>query len=105
MTRTSGDPVSTRIDGRFLESVPLMLNLVTDLGEMDLTFSSSGPLDGYDGWNPHATLLTIALGIDVRVVSLDDIIASKQVADRPKDHRTLPYLESLRDQLQRIGPI
>ena len=28
-----------------------------------------------------------------------DIIASKVAANRPKDQRALPYLESLRDQL------
>lgn len=28
-----------------------------------------------------------------------DIIASKSAANRPKDQRSLPYLESLRDQL------
>ena len=28
-----------------------------------------------------------------------DIIASKRAANRPKDQRSLPYLESLRDQL------
>jgi hypothetical protein len=33
------------------------------------------------------------------VADLDDIIASKTAANRPKDQRSLPYLESLRDQL------
>ena len=100
MIRTSGDPLSTRIDGPFLVNMPSMLNLVTDLGEIDLTFSPSGPLNGYDEWNAHAVVLTIAPGVSVRVASLDDIIASKQAADRPKDHRALPYLESLCDLLQ-----
>ncbi len=99
MIRTSGDPVFTLIDGPFLANMPLLLNLVTDLGEMDLTFSPSGPLDGYDGWNAHAIVLTIAPGIDVRVASLEDIIASKRAANRPKDQQSIPYLESLRDQL------
>ncbi|MHB1130563.1 MAG: DUF6036 family nucleotidyltransferase [Ilumatobacteraceae bacterium] len=99
MIRTSGDPVSTLIDGPFLANMPLLLNLVTDLGEMDLAFSPSGPLDGYDGWNAHAVVLTIAPGIDVRVAALEDIIASKRAANRPKDQQSLPYLESLRDQL------
>ena len=99
MIRTSGDPVFTLIDGPFLANMPLLLNLVTDLGEMDLTFSPSGPLDGYDGWNAHAIVLNIAPGIDVRVASLEDIIASKRAANRPKDQQSIPYLESLRDQL------
>lgn len=97
MIRTSGDPVSTPIDGPFLANMPLMLNLVTDMGDMNLAFSPSGPLDGYDGWNAHAEVLTIAPGIDVRVASLDDIIASKRAANRPKDIAALPLLESLRE--------
>jgi hypothetical protein len=99
MIRTSSDPVPTLIDGPFLANMPLLLNLVTDLGEMDLAFSPSGPLDGYDGWNVHAVVLSIAPGINVRVASLEDIIASKRAANRPKDQQSLPYLESLREQL------
>ena len=38
------DPVPARLDGPFLASMPLMLNLVTDFGEMDLTFTPSGGL-------------------------------------------------------------
>ena len=38
-------------------------------------------------------------GLIVTVANLDDIIASKTAANRPKDQRLLPYLESLRDQL------
>jgi len=37
----------------------------------------------------------------VVVASLDDVIDSKQAANRPKDLRALPYLESLRDELRR----
>ena len=35
---------------------------------------------------------------DVYVGSLDDVIASKRAANRPKDQCDLPYLEFLRDQ-------
>ena len=42
MIRISGDPVPTKIDGAFLANIPQMLNLVTDFGEMDLTFSPAG---------------------------------------------------------------
>jgi hypothetical protein len=34
------------------------------------------------------------------VAALDDIIDSKRAANRLKDQRALPYLESLRDQLR-----
>ena len=40
--RIAGDPVPTKIDGAFLANMPHMLNLVTDFGEMDLTFSPAG---------------------------------------------------------------
>lgn len=33
----------------------------------------------------------------IRVASLDDIIDSKRAANRDKDIRALPYLESLRE--------
>jgi hypothetical protein len=35
------------------------------------------------------------------VASLDDVIDSKQAANRAKDQAALPYLESLRDELRR----
>jgi hypothetical protein len=102
MIRTSGDPVRTVLDGPFLANLPLMLNLVTDHGELDLTFVPSGPLTGFDDWNANAVVLDIADGLSVAVASLDDIIASKTAANRPKDQRALPYLESLRDQLGQV---
>ena len=79
--------------------MPLMVNLVTELGELDLTFSPSGELDGFDGWNAHTVIVEIAEGLTVAVAALDDVIASKRAANRPKDQMALPYLESLRDQL------
>jgi hypothetical protein len=45
---------------------------------------------------------TLRDGLVVVVADLDDIIASKVAANRPKDHRTLPYLESLREQLGEV---
>jgi hypothetical protein len=37
-------------------------------------------------------------GILVLVAALDDVIASKEWADRPKDRSALPELRALRDQ-------
>ncbi len=102
MIRTSSDPVPARFDGPLLANMPLMLNLVTDYGELDLTFLPSGGLGGFVEWHANAISTEIAEGLVVHVASLDDIIASKRAADRPKDQRALPYLESLRDQLGQV---
>ncbi len=99
MIRTDSEPVPARLDGPFLANMPLMLNLVTDLGEVDLTFAPSGGLGGFPEWDAHAIVVEISSGLPVHVASLDDVIDSKRAANRPKDQRSLPYLESLRDQL------
>lgn len=97
--RTDGDPVPAPLDGPFLANMPLMLNLVTDFGEMDLTFAPAGRAGGYDGWRRGATTEEVSDGLSVVVASLDDVIDSKRAANRPKDQMALPYLESLRDVL------
>ncbi|MEO7556643.1 MAG: hypothetical protein ABIV94_08585 [Acidimicrobiales bacterium] len=43
---------------------------------------------------PRAVEVTI-YGIEVRVAALEDIIASKEWADRPKDHVALPELRDI----------
>ena len=100
MIRTSDEPVPAPLDGALLGSVPFILNLVSDFGDIDLTFAPAGGPDGFAGWRSHALRLEIADGVSVYVGSLDDVIASKRAANRPKDQRDLPYLESLRDQLE-----
>ena len=99
--RISGDPVPTKIDGAFLANMPHMLNLVTDFGEIDLTFSPAGSAGDFEGWKKGATLEVIDDGLTVLVASLDDIIDSKRSANRPKDQMALPYLESLRDEIRK----
>ena len=101
MIRITGDPVPTKIDGGFLANMPNMLNLVTDFGEMDLTFSPAGSTGDFEGWKKSATLEVIDDELTVLVASLDDIIDSKRAANRPKDQMALPYLESLRDEIRR----
>ena len=97
--RTEGGAVSVKLDGGFLAAMPVMLNLTSRHGDIDIIFQPAGPLHGYDEWNHHATEVTIGNGIVIRIATLNDIIDSKRAAGRTKDIAALPYLESLRDEL------
>jgi hypothetical protein len=77
-----------------------MLNLVTMYGDLDLTFDPAGPKTGFNEWDADAISLDIGDGLTVRVAALADIIDSKKSANRLKDQRALPYLESLQEQLR-----
>lgn len=99
--RTEAGPVDAPMDAGFLQAMPLMLNLVTDFGDVDLTFEPAGPRVGFAAWNEEASDMMISDGIVIRVASLQSVIDSKRAADRPKDHRALPYLESLLDEVRR----
>jgi hypothetical protein len=101
--RTSAEPVATNLDAGFIANMPHMLNLVTRYGDMDLVFTPAGPLTGFDEWSKQARAALLRTGLVVTVASLDDVIASKQAANRPKDQRSLPYLESLRDEIERAA--
>ena len=98
--RTSDGPVPTRIDAGSIKNMPNMLNLVTDMGDLDLVFNHAGNLKSYDQWNERAEFAELEPGLVIAVASLDDIIASKTAANRIKNQRSLPYLESLRDELR-----
>ena len=97
--RTGDEPNETRIDAAFILNMPHMLNLVTRCGDIDLVFTPAGTLKNYEQWLERSRRAQLREGLIVSVADLDDIIASKTAANRPKDQRSLPYLESLRDQL------
>lgn len=101
MIRTQGDPVPAPLDGPFLASTSVILNLVTDHGDIDLAFTPAGQAGGFDGWRRHASAQEVSDGLTVLVGSLDDVIDSKRAANCLSDQRDLPYLESLRDELGR----
>lgn len=68
-------------------------NLVTEHGDLDLSFEPAGTT-GYADLVEDAVHIEV-LGIPVVIASLRDIIRSKEAANRPKDHLSLPILRRL----------
>ena len=76
-----------------------MLNLTTKFGDFDLSLRPAG-FSSYDDLAADAAAFDLG-GLVVKVASLDDIIASKEAADRAKDRAALPQLYALRDEIAR----
>lgn len=71
---------------------------MTDAGPIDLLTDipdRSGKRLRYDDLNGRAE--NVDAPVAIRVAGLNDIIASKEWANRPKDHEALPELYALRD--------
>lgn len=96
----SDDGVPSLRDAAFLANVHV-LTLATPFGDLDLSFVPSGTR-GYEDLVAGAAPLTVG-GIPISVASIDDVIRSKEAANRPKDQRTLPVLRQLRDELRKRG--
>lgn len=79
-------------DATFLANLNLV-NLVTRFGDLDLSFTPSGT-GGYSDLIARAVRLPLQ-GSTVAVAALEDVIRSKEAANRPKDLRTLPLLRQL----------
>jgi iron-sulfur cluster repair di-iron protein len=77
-------------DATFLAGVDL-LNLVTRFGDLDLAFTPSGT-GGYADLSARAVEMPLE-GMAVPVAALEDVIRSKEAANRPKDQRALPLLK------------
>lgn len=98
--RTDRDPEGFAFDcsAAFLSDVELV-NLTTVAGDLDIAFHPAG-VGGYE--QLIAAAVEVEVGdIVVLVASLDDIIHSKETADRPKDRAVLPVLRALRDEIGR----
>lgn len=85
-------------DARSLAAMSIW-NLVTDAGDLDLSFIPSGT-QGFADLRRDAVAIEI-LGSPTNVASLADIIRSKEAAGRPKDIAALPMLRRLFDEIQR----
>jgi predicted nucleotidyltransferase len=68
-------------------------NLQTPFGDLDISFVPTGT-EGFQQLDRGAIDLDID-GIVVRMASLEDIVRSKQAANRDKDRRHLPVLREL----------
>jgi hypothetical protein len=68
-------------------------NLTTDFGDLDISLRPSGT-DGFADLTRSAVTVR-AFGVAIRIAALEDIIRSKQVADRDKDRLTLPTLREI----------
>lgn len=76
--------------------------LRTDAGDLDVLIhmeDGSGERHGFDHYRPRATQLRVGSST-VLVAALQDVIASKEHADRDKDRLVLPKLRAL---LERDG--
>jgi hypothetical protein len=101
--RTANEPggVEFPCNGGFLAAIATMLTLTTDAGDIDVALAPAGFAEGYEALAPRASEIDFGDGAVVLVAALDDIIASKRAADRPKDRAALPYLEALADEIAR----
>jgi hypothetical protein len=87
-------------DATFLNNVEL-LNLMTRAGDLDLAFAPAGGA-GYEDLARRARSVRIR-NVTISVASLEDVIHSKEAANRPKDQRSLPVLRQLLEELRRRG--
>ncbi len=97
-TESEADGLAFACDAVFLSRIDTALNLVTDFGFFDLAVRPAAFRGGYPELLPHAVEYDLD-GFRVKVASLADIIASKEVANRPKDRATLPVLKALEDEI------
>ena len=74
----------------------------TTLGRIDCVFSPDGIPGGYRQLMKRAVTLE-AFGIQFHAAHIDDIIASKRAANRPKDQAAIPNLEALAERRAERG--
>lgn len=97
-TRAEPEGVAFHCDEHFLEKMQ-MLNLVTEHGDFDLSFRPAAFPNGFEDLIERSQPFDVG-GFVVRVAALDDIIRSKETANRDKDRAALPQLYALRDELE-----
>ena len=68
-------------------------NLVTAAGRLDLAFRPSGT-EGYEDLARDAVHFEV-FGVEIEAASLEDIIRSKEAADRPQDRQDVVLLREM----------
>lgn len=102
LTDAESQQLPVRIDGKSLGRMEIS-TWTTDAGWFDVLTdmpNRGGEHLRYEQLAPRA--LTVELGgVTVRLAALEDVISSKEWADRPKDHDALPELHAMYDRLAR----
>lgn len=98
--RTPGVPggLAFACDAIFLSRIEAALNLTTRFGDLDLSIVPSGT-GGFEDLRQQAVTISL-MGHPVAVASLEDVIRSKEAANRPKDQAALPTLRLLLRRLK-----
>lgn len=85
-------------DAAFLGQMK-MVNLVTRFGDVDLSFEPSGT-GGYEDLAARAIRIELRDGVSASIAALEDIIRSKEAANREKDRLALPTLRLLLEAIR-----
>jgi hypothetical protein len=96
-------PVPIPFDGGLLGSSDIW-NLTTRYGKLDLVLTPGGFEHGFDDLSPGATREQIGERLQVLVATVDQLIASKEAADRAKDRAALVELRRMRAEERRREP-
>jgi hypothetical protein len=98
--RAEGAPygISVSIDASFLESLQ-MVNFTTRYGDFDVSFSPAGTT-GFEDLSSDAIEFDLD-GLVVPVACLEDVIRSKEAANRQKDRDQLPSLRALLGEIDK----
>jgi hypothetical protein len=101
--RTEGEPEGLAFDcsAAFFRNLSpeSIVNITTEAGDLDITFRPSGT-SGYSDLMRDAVKIEAADRLHIFVASLEDVIRSKQAADREKDRLALPRLRRLLDRVR-----
>jgi hypothetical protein len=102
--RTEGVPEGLAFDcsKAFFRNLPrdAFVNLTTDAGDIDVTFQPAGT-QGFAGLASAAHRMEAVDRVEILVASLEDVIRSKEAANREKDRAALPRLRQLLERIRK----